>query len=109
MYKIAQCVVNTITYEQNRFQLVFAQIINIRHCYNNEQLQQKLYICKIYIANMFQIKERTKNYIVEEKYYKYKNIIRNRKHCNNNYIQSALNKSIKSILDYKSFEEEERD
>ena len=58
---------------------------------------------------MLQIKERTKNYTTKEEYYEYKNIVRNRKRCDNNYIYNILNKFAKSISNYKSFKEEERD
>ncbi len=58
---------------------------------------------------MLQIEERAKNYIAKEKYYKYKNIARNRERCDNNYIYSVLNKFAKPISNYKSFEEKERD
>jgi len=73
------------------------------------QLRQKLYIRKIYIATIFYIEERAKNYIVEKEYYKYKNIARNRERRDNNYIYNIFNKFAKSILDYKSFEEKKRD
>ncbi len=73
------------------------------------RLRQKLYIRKIRIANILQIKERTKNYIVEKEHYKHKNIARNREYRDNNYIYNALNESAKLISNYKSFEEKERD
>ncbi len=58
---------------------------------------------------MLQIEKQAKNYTIEEKYYEYKNIVRNRKRCDNNYIYNTLNESIKSISNYKSFEKKERD
>ncbi len=35
---------------------------------------------------MLQIKERTKNYIIKEKYHKHKNIVRNCKRRDDNYM-----------------------
>ncbi len=72
------------------------------------QLQYKLYIDKIYIANIFQIERQAKSYTIEKEYYKYKNIIESRKRCNNNITYNAFNKFAKSILDNKSFEEKKR-
>ncbi len=68
------------------------------------QLQQKLYICKICFANILQIKKQAKNYTIKKEYKKYKNIIENRKRYNNNVIYNTLNRSIKLISNYKSFE-----
>jgi len=50
-----------------------------------------------------------KNYVIKEKYYKYKNIIKNRKCRDNNNTHSALDKFVKLILDYKNFEEKEEE
>ncbi len=58
---------------------------------------------------MLQIKERTKNYITKKEHYKYKNIIKNCESCDNNYTYNTFNEFAKSILNYKSFEEEKRD
>ncbi len=57
---------------------------------------------------MLQIEERAKNYTIEVKYYKYKNIVKNREHRDNNYMYNTLNKFAKSNLNYKNFEKEKK-
>ena len=73
------------------------------------QLRQRLYIYKKYIANIFQIEKQAKNYTTKEKYYKYKNIPRNRERRDGKYIYNIFNKSAKLVLDYKNFEKEKKD
>jgi len=55
------------------------------------------------------MKEKAKNYIVKEEYYRYKNSTKNYRRSDNNITNNTLDKFVKLVLDYKNFEKEKKE